>query len=304
MFLICGETLFDFFETSASNAAATYDARIGGSPFNVALGLARLETKVALFTGVSTDLFGERIMGTLKAERIDDWAVTRLDAPTTLSFVGLDADGSPSYVFLGEGAADRALTASPALPNEVKALHFGSYSLVADPTGTTQRSLAVDNADRFISLDPNIRPTIEPDMSVWKKRIAGYLPSTNLVKVSAEDLEMLYPGRDPEEIAQEWLSAGPNMVVVTDGGAAVTAHGAGGSVRHEITPVKVVDAVGAGDTFMAALLYCLGIDGDPSAMINGMGRTDVEDMLQFAAKAAAVTVSRVGADLPRLSELS
>jgi len=304
MFLICGETLFDFFETKGNASAATYEARIGGSPFNVALGLARLGIDVSLFSGVSTDLFGERIMTTLKDEGVKDWAITRFDAPTTLSFVGVDAEGSPSYVFLGENAADRALTTPPTLPASIEGLHFGSYSLVAAPTGTAQRSLASDNADRFISLDPNIRPTIEPDMNVWRNRVQSYLPVTNLVKVSAEDLGLLYPDKSTEDVAQSWLAQGPNMVVVTDGGASVTAYGDGGSLTHQVKPVKVVDAVGAGDTFMAALLFGLGEGGDPLNTLTSLTADDIRTILDFASRAAAITVSRVGADLPRLAELA
>ena len=221
MYLVCGEVLYDFFQDGpATNAAARYDARIGGSPFNVAMGLARLGAETALLTGISFDMFGERIQANLSEEGIAQWAVVRKPNPTTLSFVGLDAQGSPSYAFIGNDASDRSIEIDdlPVIPDTVKGLHFGSFSLVTPPTSTTLFMLLERERNRFISLDPNVRPTVEPDMSVWESKITAILPLADLVKVSREDIEMLYPHADPMVIARRWLNEGPRLLIVSDGG--------------------------------------------------------------------------------------
>ncbi len=306
MYLVCGEALFDFFETGRPEGAnAVYNARIGGSPFNVAMGLARLTARVSLLTGVSRDLFGDRIAESLTTEGIDSWAVVRKEAPSTLSFVGLDADGSPAYAFFGNGAADRSLEPEdlPPLPAHVEWLHFGSYSLVTPPTSSTLFNLLEREKSRFISLDPNIRPTVVSDMSVWETRISAMLPLVDLVKVSTEDLTMLYPDRDPLDTAQSWLDEGPRLVVVTDGGREVTGLTENGEQRVPVSDTEIVDTVGAGDTFMAMLMYLLGKNGNPSSMLNSLDNARLASILDVCARAASLTCSRRGADLPRLEEV-
>lgn len=306
MYLVCGEALFDFFETgSPEGANAVYDARIGGSPFNVAMGLARLTARVSLLTGVSRDLFGDRIAESIATEGIDSWAIVRKEAPSTLSFVGLDTDGSPAYAFFGNGAADRSLEPVDLLPlpAHVEWLHFGSYSLVTPPTSSTLFNLLEREKSRFISLDPNIRPTVVSDMSVWETRISAMLPLVDLVKVSTEDLTMLYPDRDPLDTAQSWLNEGPRLVVVTDGGREVTGLTENGVHHVPVPDTEIVDTVGAGDTFMAMLMYLLGKDGNPSNMLNSLDNARLTSILDVCARAASLTCSRRGADLPRLEEV-
>ncbi len=306
MYLVCGEALFDFFQTDRPEGVnAVYDARIGGSPYNVAMGLARLKACTALFTGVSGDLFGDRIAETMEKEGIDNWAVVRKDAPTTLSFVGLDAQGSPAYAFFGNGAADRSLAPEdlPPLPPYVEWLHFGSYSLVTPPTSSTLFSLLEREKGRFISLDPNVRPTVVSDMSVWEARITAILPLIDLVKVSTEDLSMLYPDRDPLDTAQSWLGEGPRLVVVTDGGNEVIGLTESGIHRVAVQNTEIVDTVGAGDTFMAMLMYLLGKDGNPSQRVDSLDHDRLSSILDICARAASLTCTRRGADLPRLDEV-
>lgn len=308
MFLVCGEALFDFFlESENGPSAATYAARAGGSPFNVAIGLSRLGTASGLLTGLSSDLLGQRLSQVLRDEGVSTAYAIPTDRPTTLSLVGLDTEGVPAYQFYDNGSADTGVTEAdlPTLGSEVTGLHFGSYSLAAAPVADAFAALALAHRNRFISVDPNVRPTVEPDMNVWRKRLAILFPLADIVKISEEDHQMLWPGRSSAAVAADILSQGPSLVVVTRGGESALGW-TSGNLHATGTPPKVtvIDTVGAGDTFQAALLSRLLRDGDPKATLAGLDATRLADLLGYAARAAAITCSRRGADLPRASELS
>jgi fructokinase len=308
MFIVCGEALFDVFSTGNTPAGIGFDGRIGGSPFNVALGLARLGQPVGFFGGIGSGFAGDRLMQALADEGIDDRAVARLDAPTTLSLIGLDARGVPSYAFYGHGAADREVRTEhlAALPAAARAFHFGSYTMVVQPVGATQRALVEREHQRsVISYDPNIRANVEPDLDVWRATLQWMLPRTHLLKVSDEDLALLYPGQSTAQFAANALAAGTPWVVVTRGGEGAVGYTRRDTVAMPPQAVAVVDTVGAGDTFQAALLTWLAETGrlTPAAI----GQIDADAMrqaLDFAARAAAITCGRRGADLPRRAELA
>lgn len=220
MFLVCGEALFDFFlEAEHGPGQASYDARAGGSPFNVAIGLARLERAAGLVTGISTDLLGQRLRQVLENEAVSTHYAVTTGRPSTISLVGLDTQGVAAYIFYDSGSAGSALSAAEMIPvgPEVTGLHFGSYSLVAGSTADVFADLAEAHRDRFISLDPNVRPTVEPDMEIWRQRLARYYPKVNLLKISAEDLEMLHPEMSHADFAHARLDDGVELVVVTNG---------------------------------------------------------------------------------------
>jgi len=239
---------------------------------------------------------------------VSDRYLVRTDRPTTISLVGLDAAGVPAYQFYDAGSAGTGITAEhlPELGAEVTGLHFGSYSIAVAPVADAFASLAARHPDRFVSLDPNIRPTVEPDMDVWRRRLAELVPHADLVKSSAEDLALLYPDRTGADVARSWLEAGARMVVVTDGGRAAKAWTATGLTATAEPPITtVIDTVGAGDTFQAALLARLEAGtGLPREMLDGLDRDRLEAMLGHAARAAAITCSRRGADLPRAGDLT
>jgi fructokinase len=309
MFLICGEALFDFFLASERGPGSIgFDARAGGSPFNVAIGLTRLGRPAGLLTGLSNDLLGQRLAMVLEQERVCTRYAVRTDRPTTVSLVGLDTAGVPAYQFYDADSASTGMTEAelPPIGEEVTGFHFGSFSLVAKPGADAFASLTERYRDRFVSLDPNIRPTVEPDMDVWRRRLEGLYPRANLVKISAEDLEMLHPGRPADDFAGDLLEQGVDLVVVTDGGETARAWKQGGIVAQADPPaMEVVDTVGAGDTFQAALLaVLLGAPQGPRAALAGLGAAELEAMLGYAARAAAITCTRRGADMPRAAELT
>jgi fructokinase len=308
MFVVCGEALMDVFATGDTPTGVALDARVGGSPLNVAIGLARLAQPVAFLGALGTGFLGDRLLRALVEEGVDTRCVQRVDAPTTLGLVGLDVRGVPSYAFYGEGAADRQLTmaALDSLPEAARAIHVGSYAMVVEPVASTQRALVErEHARRLVSYDPNVRLNVEPDVTRWRDTLAWMLPRTHLLKISEEDLGLLYPGAEPATLAAAWLAQGLALVVVTRGGEGVLAWTHAHAVRAAAPRVTVVDTVGAGDTFQAALLTALaeGDTLDPAAL-GRLDETRLHAALDFAARAAAITCSRRGADLPRRGELA
>jgi fructokinase len=311
MFLVCGEALYDFFcdtRLGEPQSRLNYTAVAGGSPFNVAVGLARLQAPVGLLAGLSTDALGENLVALLAQERVTIDYLQRFDAPTTLAMVSLCGAGIPSYAFRGEGCADRALEPRhlPELDARVTGLHFGSFSLVVEPVGSTLRTLARrERGRRLISYDPNVRLNPAPDIDQWRASVSEMVSLAHLVKVSDEDLALLYPQMPIDQVAQGWLEQGCELVFVTRGGEGAHAYSRShGCVTVAAPVVQVRDTVGAGDTFQAALLTWLHERSKARpGQLRELSASQLEAMLHFACKAAAVTCSRVGPDLPRRSEL-
>ncbi|MEO8491907.1 carbohydrate kinase [Pseudomonas sp.] len=312
MYLVCGEALFDFFsEEDASGQASrvNYKAIAGGSPFNVAVGLRRLGIEAGLLGGVSTDFLGRRLLQVLKDEGVNEQYLVEFAAPTTLAMVAVGANGSPQYSFRGEGCADRQLevTHLPALGDDIRGLHIGSFSLVVQPIGDTLLSLVKrESGKRLISLDPNVRLNPQPDIQLWRDRIAELVKHADLIKVSDEDLHLLYPDQSPQSVLQGWLKHRCQLVFLTRGGDGATVF----SRQHgtwSAPAVKVVmaDTVGAGDTFQAALIAWLTERGlDSVAGLQQLTREHIDGMLGFAIRAAALTCSKTGPDLPYRQQLT
>ncbi len=307
MFIVCGEALWDLFAVEQDDGLV-FDARIGGSPFNVAVGLSRLGQSSALLTGLSNDRLGERLLGALSGEGVETRLIARSENPTTLSIVDIGPDGGPAYAFYGENAADRNLRMDdlPDFDDAVWGLHLGSYTLVAEPVGSSLLALARREAGRrLITLDPNVRPTVEPDLDLWRSRIDAFLPCADVVKPSEEDLEILYPGASHEQIGETWLAAGPALVIITRGGEGAEAYGSFGRFSVDGERVAVIDTVGAGDTFQAALITGLAErNAKTRAGLVALAADEVHAVVRFAITAAAITCSRRGADLPHRSDVA
>lgn len=225
-----------------------------------------------------------------------------------MAMVALDAQGSPQYMFRGEGCADRQLLVEhlPVLDEQVTGLHVGSYSLVVPPVGDTLLALVErESGRRLISLDPNVRLNPAPDIERWRQRIESFAAHAHLIKVSEEDLELLYPGVPPSTSIERWLALRCQVVFLTRGseGASVFSRQHG----HWSVPARQVvtrDTVGAGDTFQAAIIAYLVQHGlDSPAGLAALSREALAAMLDFAVQAAALTCSRVGPQLPYRHEL-
>jgi fructokinase len=304
MYLVCGEALFDVFTDGEQGDNVPMLARPGGSPFNVAIGMTRLGHRAGLYTGLSTDVLGRRLHSQLKREDVClDYIVDKPNR-TTVVLVALDDAGVAKYSFYGDHCADRELTLAelPALEDKVTGLHFGSYTLVAEPTASTFLALAQrERGQRLISLDPNVRPTVEPDMQVWRERLRQWRGLADVIKVSEEDLELLYPGENIDQVAGQWLQSPTQVLVVTRGAEGAVGYNAQGRVEIPGVKVNVADTVGAGDSFQATLLSQL---PDRAALTAAASSSErLQQILARSAQAAAITCSRAGANPPYAHEL-
>ena len=309
MIVVCGEALFDVFATGERPTAVDLSACQGGSPFNLATGIVRLGGNASFFGGLSHDLFGRKLHAALAAEGVGLSAAPRPDAPTALVMVSVDDRGVPVYTFYGSGTADRMVTPSDLerVPVDVESVHVGSYCMVVEPVASTLRALVDRQGGRsLIVYDPNVRLTIEPDVAKWRESVRWMQRRADVLKVSEEDIHALYPGMRVDTFINESLDAGVALVVVTWGERGVVAVTRSQlAVEVPAVPVAVVDTVGAGDTFQAGLLAWLQRAGKLTRQaVESLVQDDLVEALRFAARAAAITCSRRGADLPYTSELA
>ncbi|MTH96232.1 carbohydrate kinase [Roseibium sp. RKSG952] len=307
MILVCGEALYDMFAGDPAADPIQFEAHIGGSPFNVAVGLTRLGSEAAFFGGISTDALGEKLVLKLREEGVKTGLVHRSPALTTLSVVNRDASGQPSYTFYGENAADRLVTQAdlPRVTEPFSFIHIGSYTALVEPVASALKELiAREKKHSLISFDPNIRPTVVGDMERWRKNTHALSGLADVIKVSDEDLDLIEPGVPAHEIAQGWLDGGTGLVVVTRGGEGAEVFTKTGRFVFDGKPVAVADTVGAGDTFQAALLHGLTETGITTrdALVS-LDEPRVRALVSFAIEASALTCTRRGANLPRKSEL-
>jgi fructokinase len=229
---------------------------------------------------------------------------------TTISVVATDATGHPTYSFHGEGKADRQVTLEvplPSLSDDIEAITFGSYTIAVSPVADTFLALAKREAGcRTISIDPNVRPTVTPDMSEWRRRFEAFLPYADIVKASDEDLATAYGTEiDVGRLAEHWHAAGPALVLVTHG-----QNGGTGYLRGQMPVsvpgrcIDVIDTVGAGDTFHAAVLAHLSRIGRLARPhFQGLTVAEMEQALVYAVTASSITCTRQGADVPTHAEV-
>ena len=300
MIVVAGEALIDLVP-QGPGALASLRPALGGGPYNTAVALGRLGSPTAFCSRVSSDAFGEALLEGLRAAGVDVSGVARGAEPTTLAVATIDAQGSAAYSFYVDGTADRLFTAPAALPEGTRAVSFGTCSLVLEPGASAYEELMRTAAGQgvFTALDPNIRAGLIPDADAYRARFLTWLPSVTLLKLSEEDARWL--GGSP----REWLAAGPSAVVITHGGDGLTVFTCDGA-EHSVPgeKVDVVDTIGAGDTVNAALLHGLAAqDALSPAALAGLDAGGWTRLLRFAARAAAITCSRAGAEPPYAHEL-
>jgi fructokinase len=307
MLTVIGEGLVDVVQR-----ASGIEAHVGGSPLNVAVGLARLDHPVQFIGRYGRDAYGDSLAAHLRASSVmlpqgPD------ELPTSVATALIDDDGAATYTF------DLAWEL-PGLPDRLAfmlqgttLLHTGSIATMLAP-GATAVLAAVEYAhpSATISFDPNCRPSIITDVDYARRQAERFATLADVIKASDEDLEWLYPGQDVLESARRWLalggSEGPSMVVVTRGAAGPWGVTAAGSAEFRAPKVEVADTVGAGDSFMAGLLSGIvdrGLDGAQNRKdLRELPAEGLEELLAHASRAAAVTVSRPGANPPTRAELN
>lgn len=307
MILCCGEALIDMLPRQGAGGELLFAPHCGGAVYNTAIALGRLGAPTGFVSGISTDFFGEMLLEGLAASRVDSARVIRSGRPTTLAFVRL-VDGQATYAFHDENTAGRMLDAGdmPDIGPEVQAMFFGGISLPVEPCGAAYEALMLrEAARRPVMLDPNIRPGFIRDEAAYRARMERMIAAATVVKLSDEDLHWLEGPGDEGSLARAILRRGPSIVLVTSGADGARAVFPGGEIRRPARKVAVVDTVGAGDTFNAGFLASLHEDGALSfGTLRDPGQDLIGKALDLGMAAAAVTVSRAGANPPWRSELA
>jgi fructokinase len=287
--LVIGESLIDIVET---------DEHVGGSPLNVAVGLGRLGRDVDFLTYLADDAYGRRIAEYLNDAGVqllsESWAAER----TSTARSTIAADGSADYVFDVDWQLSGAPPVAPPL-----FVHTGSIAAVQDP-GCLAVAALVDTyrVSATVTFDPNVRPSLIADRDQAVARIEHLVERSDIVKVSEEDLHWIDPSRPADQIAQTWLGVGPAIVAVTMADRGAVGFCSAGVARVPTRAERVVDTVGAGDSFMAGLLDALWgsglLGGDRRTELRAIGLDALTVALEAASLSSALTVARAGADLP------
>jgi fructokinase len=307
MILCCGEALIDMLPRTTTEGEAAFAPYVGGAVFNSAIALGRLGAPAGFFSGLSSDLFGGQFREALGASKVSSTYAHTSPRPTTLAFVRL-TNGQATYTFYDENTAGRMLTVEdlPKLGAEIEAMLFGAISLISEPAGSAyEEFMRREHESRVMMLDPNIRPNFIPDKAKHLRRIREMMAMADIVKLSDEDLKWFDEAGSHEEVVRNWLDRGPKLIVVTHGSEGAVGY----SKAHKVTvmprKVKVVDTVGAGDTFNAGILASLHEQGLlTKAAIGDLPEEAIRKALELGAKAAAVTVSRAGANPPWRNEIA
>ncbi|RWM40219.1 carbohydrate kinase [Mesorhizobium sp.] len=307
MILCCGEALIDMLPRTTTEGEAAFAPYVGGAVFNTAIALGRLGAPAGFFSGLSSDLFGGQLRDALGASKVSSTYAHTSPKPTTLAFVRL-TNGQATYTFYDENTAGRMLTIGdlPKLGAEIEAMLFGAISLISEPAGSAyEEFMRREHRSRVMMLDPNIRPNFIPDKAKHLRRIREMMAMADIVKLSDEDLDWFDEAGSHEDVVRNWLDRGPKLIVVTHGSEGAVGY----SKEHKVTvvpqKVKVVDTVGAGDTFNAGILASLHEQGLlTKAAIGNLPEDAIRKALELGSKAAAVTVSRAGANPPWRHEIA
>ncbi len=290
---VCGEVLIDVLPTGPV---------VGGGPANTAKALARLGHEVDFIDGISTDAFGVMARKELERDGVGLALSLSSDKPTCTATVALDAHGSASYEFLIDGTAtfDFAHAWLPD-PERLKpsVLHIGTLVTIIEPASSILYEWAVKTAEFApIVFDPNVRTSVVGDHNAYRAAVEKWVEISSVIKLSDDDISWLYPDESMDEVAKRWITHGASLVVITRGAQGIIGYTEHGFEEVAGVEVVVVDTVGAGDTVGAIL-----VEGIVTHSVDGLQGQVLKAVLHRAAMAAGITISRVGAQPPRLHEL-
>jgi fructokinase len=301
LIVVGGEALVDIIE----NVDGTQRKAPGGGPFNTVRALARLGVPTAFLGRLSDDDLGLQLAGLLAADGADLSLMVSGPEPTTTAVARVDGDGIAEYEFFTDGTSAPNLTEDmlpPELGPQVDAIHIGTLGLVLEPMASTLIELVRREAGRrLVMLDPNIRSALTAERE-YRHRLEAVIAQSTILKVSAADLAWLYPTLDQEAAAEQLLTAGPRLVLVTLGTEGAFGATAGHHVRVSAPSVTVVDTIGAGDTFGAAVLAWL-FHNDALRVDLSINAEELKSILDFACMAASLACTRQGAEPPWKAEL-
>jgi len=294
---VCGEVVIDLIPDGTECRAV-----VGGGPANTAKALSKLGIATQFIDGISTDKYGQMALKQLHKDGVLLDFVKFSDKPTCLAIVSLNAKGGASYEFVIDDTATFDFSHSwlpDATISKPFLLHIGTLVTAIEPAASVlfEWSSKVAKVAPIV-FDPNIRPAVMIDRAKYVKQVEKWISISNAVKVSDDDIYWLYPGVELDQVANNWLSMGPELVVVTFGDKGLTGYRKNEKVAVDAKKVVVADTVGAGDTVGAILVEAIIEDGLDKLVNERLG-----SMLDRAAKAAAITVSRTGALPPSQDEI-
>ncbi|MCW2307449.1 carbohydrate kinase family protein [Rhodobium gokarnense] len=301
MIITVGEAVVDFLPERNLDGARTFRPVLGGSAFNVALGLGRLGVPVGYVWALSSDLFGARFAEALEEADVDTDRIVFVDEPSTLAFVGIDK-GEPHFDFFDIGSAGRQFDPADTSPlgGDVELVHCGSYVLGTEPIGSFVEDFISDEVEeRLISLDLNIRPKLVDDEAAYRQRLTRMVDQADIVKASMDDIRWLYPGQPPEMVMEYWLEGGATIAIITRGDLGVHVATDDFVLSKPAHAVDVRDTLGAGDAFMAGFLAGL-VDADvlTAEGFKGLNEDRLEHATILGQRVAAYVCTQGGADMP------
>ena len=308
MIICCGESLIDMISVANAGNESVYAGLTGGAIFNTSIALGRLDVPVGLISGVSTDLFGEKIKKDLTESNVNIKLLIRNEKPTTLAFVDVK-NGQANYTFYDENSAGNSIHYSdfPNIPKIANTLCFGGISLCTEPAASAYEKLFIQEIkNKVLFLDPNIRSTFISDEISYRKRLNKMISSSDILKVSDEDLDWIVTsGSSINEKIEKLHNLGAKLIIVTKGAEGVAAYVKNKKVINlPAQKVNVIDTVGAGDTFNAGFLAKLSkLKLLSKSNIKNLSSKQISMALEYGIKAASITVSRKGANPPLLSEI-
>ncbi|MCU1632426.1 MAG: carbohydrate kinase [Micrococcaceae bacterium] len=300
--VVIGESVVDIVHDDARQATAEHP---GGSPMNVAVGMARLGLPTTLVTAFGNDRHGQAIEHHLVTNGVD--VINAGGTRTSTASARIGTDGAATYSF--DIAWDITTSVDAARATAPAHFHTGSIATILAPGSHDVLDLLEQvGPTSTISFDPNCRPTVTPDRDEARQAVERFVALSDIVKASDEDLAWLYPGAELTDVMEAWLALGAGLVVITRGGQGSLAATTSAQVSEDAAPVDVVDTVGAGDSFMAALLaglrWCAVLGADDRSRVAALDHLTLQQLVSFAATAAAITCSRAGANPPSLSEVA
>jgi fructokinase len=308
MILSCGDALIDFVPVRAVDGHQAVRPAVGGSCLNVAVGLARLGGAAGFVGGISTDMFGRMIADHASESAVDIGHATRSGDQTTLAFVRIVAGESQYAFYDAETASAKWTYRRGSIPfDRIEAVHIGSTTLVSDRGAGEAGALIKDaRSAATISFDPNCRPNLVRDTQAYRTRMSAFAESADIVRMSDVDFDYLYGDEAYAARAQALIAGGASLIVITRGTKGALAwHRQAGAVEVGAPMVDVVDTIGAGDSFHAALLFALREQGRiERTALQKAGEAELRRALAFACQCAAITCTRAGADPPRRNELT
>jgi len=317
LILCTGEAVIDMFQKKSSDLGSVFLPLPGGCSYNTSIAAGALSAPVAFFGRISKNFFGDLQVQRLRDYNVKDDLILRCDQNPILALIKTEGLKT-QYAFYDEGTADRLLSANelPSLPPETTCIMFGSVSMCMEPIASTIETFITNTIRRqtktqpVIVFDPNIRPFMIKDRNDYIKRFDKWISFCDIVKISSEDSEYIFPDASAEAALRKMIDHGVKLAVITlgpDGAAAMLRRDDGTEIKISVDGVKIpqlADTVGAGDTFLGALLAWLELRGKMSR--NAVMNFDTESLqqaLSFANKAAALVCTRYGAQPPALNEI-